>query len=83
MTLNDPDGPRWPQMAPGDPPSTLPWLADFFSIPQRNPSCQRLAIDSIVLYAPYAHAFIAVAPSAQRPGSGERLSTVTYARRMW
>ena len=49
-----------------DPDDAAVWC-DYLSIPQANRSCQRLAIDAIVDYAPGAHAFVAVAPRVERP----------------
>jgi len=55
------------------------WL-DYFSVPQANVTCQRLAIDSIFVYARESDAFCAVAPLA---GDRSRLDALSYTRRMW
>ena len=56
---------------------------DYHSVPQANKRCQRLAIDSIILYASYSDAFCACAPLLQRVETGQTLDSTSYTRRMW
>lgn len=60
------------------------WVwADYCGIPQRNPSVQQLAIDSLPFYAYYSDFFTVVAPKAQHKDTREPQDLATYNGRMW
>jgi len=61
----------------------LVW-ADYFSMPQKNTTMQRLAIRSLPAYVASSHAFVICAPDvphAQR--SNQMCNLETYRQRMW
>ena len=58
------------------------WV-DVISIPQRCRGMQRLAINSLSMYASVAHAFAIVAPAVRHANTGQILDAETYKKRMW
>jgi len=58
------------------------WV-DYCGIPQRNPSVQQLAIDSLPIYAYNSDFFIIVAPKAIHHDTREEQDLHSYNGRMW
>jgi hypothetical protein len=56
------------------------WI-DYVSIPQLNPSLQRLAIDTLAVYASTCHFFVALAPTVVHADTGAVCDADTYASR--
>lgn len=58
------------------------WV-DYFSIPQANPHIQKLAINSLPIYASLLQLFVIVAPEITHKNTDARLSRDTYQERGW
>mmetsp|Transcript_23991 Transcript_23991/g.52215 ORF Transcript_23991/g.52215 Transcript_23991/m.52215 type:complete len:1590 (+) Transcript_23991:176-4945(+) len=58
------------------------WV-DYFSIPQENPHTQRLAINSLPIYASSLQAFVVVAPVVQHQDTKIECNRESYQSRGW
>eukprot|EP00929_Paragymnodinium_shiwhaense_P091203 TRINITY_DN51231_c0_g1_i1.p1 TRINITY_DN51231_c0_g1~~TRINITY_DN51231_c0_g1_i1.p1 ORF type:complete len:1658 (-),score=308.69 TRINITY_DN51231_c0_g1_i1:45-5018(-) len=58
------------------------WV-DYFSIPQANLRFQRMAIDSLPVYASLLQAFVIVAPDVSHHDTGILCDTTSYQQRGW
>ena len=64
-------------------PSKLFLWIDYVSIPQANATMQKLAVDSLAIYASALSYFLVLAPDATHVDSLKQCDQETYGRRGW